>query len=303
MRFEILGPLRCGSGRPAVDLSRRREGRILAALLLSANRTVPMDGLIDMLWGERPPATARQQVQNCVSSVVRRLRGTDADLFVVRTASGYLLEAVESDLDAAVFETEVARARSLAGTGDRAAAAQLLRTALGRWRGRVLAGIDLGPFTPAAVRLEELRLTAMEQRFDLEMELGRGNEILADLAEAVGTHPVRERIVGQFMLALAGSGRTAEALEVFRDTRRVLRDSIAVEPSRDLHAVQVAILQGTSDAGLDAEAATAQTQHQLLMTAVAAAERARRRLELVLLGARELTVTGHRDPQADSPHA
>jgi DNA-binding SARP family transcriptional activator len=169
MQFEILGPLRCAVAPQGVDLSRRREGRILAAMLLSQHQVVGMDQLVDLLWRDNPPATARQQVQNCVTGLVRLSRAARLPLVLASTKSGYQLDVRREDLDATAFEEDVAGARRLVAAGDRASAAELLRSAVGRWRGKVLVGLDLGQFAPAAVRLEELRLKAVEQRFDLEL--------------------------------------------------------------------------------------------------------------------------------------
>lgn len=284
MLFEILGPLRCGVAPQGIDLPRRREGRILAALLLCAGRVVAMHNLVVLLWGERPPATARQQVQNCVTNLVRALRAAGVDLPLERTDVGYQVCVDTGDLDAAQFEAEVTRAGRLLRAGDQAAAAAALRVAVGRWRGPVLQGIELGPFGPAAVRLEELRLKAVEQRFAIELQLGRNEEVLADLAEAVGANPYRERLVSQYMVALAGAGRVAEALAVFHRTRRILRSEYAIEPGRHLQAAQLSILR--DGPGPPGRGQLPVEQHQRLVAAIADAEAARQRLEVVLREAR-----------------
>jgi DNA-binding SARP family transcriptional activator len=284
MRFEILGPLRCTVGPPDMDLSRRREGRILAAMLLSQHHIVGMDQLVDLLWRDNPPATARQQVQNCMTGLVRLSRAGPRPLALTSTESGYRLEVRRDELDASAFEDDVAAARRLVAAGDRAAAAELLRSAAGRWRGKVLLGLDLGPFAPAAVRLEELRLKAVEQRFDLELGLGRHREVLADLAHAADSAPDRERFVGQYMVALARTGRTAEALGVFQRTRELLRAEYGIEPGADLWAVQRSIL----GADRSAPAGVRPDRHRRLLDALAAAEVARHQLEIALRDAREV---------------
>jgi DNA-binding SARP family transcriptional activator len=291
MRFEILGPLRCVGGSLDVDLSRRREGRILAALLLCRGQVVSMHRLVDLLWGENPPATARQQVQNCAAGLARLFRDRRAELPLRRTESGYQLSIRREDLDAAAFEDEVVRAGRLADAGEHRAATALLRSTIGRWRGPVLLGIDMGVFGPAAARLEELRLKAVEQLFELELGLGRHGEVVADLAEAVGATPDRERLVGQYMVALARTGRTAEALTVFHQTRRLLRQEYAIEPGRELQAIQVSILRDGSimDTPTWPAGESVADRHRRLLDAVARAETARYELELALRGVRGLT--------------
>jgi DNA-binding SARP family transcriptional activator len=309
MQFEILGPLRWAA-RPDLDLSRRREGRILAVLLLSSRQVVAMHQLIDLLWRDSPPVTGRQQVQNCVTGLVRLFRDSRTALTIVSTESGYQLSVDREELDATVFEDEVAAARRQVAAGNDPGAIELLRSAIGRWHGPVLLGIDLGLFGPATTRLEELRLKAVEQLFDLELGLGRHREVMADLAQAAGANPDRERLVGQYMLALARTGRTAEALAAFQRTRRLLRQEYAIEPGRELRAVHLSILRegiGAQAAEPSASAAPdpAVDRHRWLRDAVAAAEAARQQLELALRDARDVThdapVIGHRVTAAAQP--
>ena len=288
MRFEILGPMRSHGGLVDLNLARRREGRILAVLLLSARQVVSMDRLVDLLWGDSPPATARQQVQNCVTSLVRLFRDNHAELPLRRTHSGYEMDVRREDLDATAFEDEVERGRRMAQAGCHTAAVALLRSAIGRWRGQVLQGTELGLFSARAARLEELRLEAVEQLFDLELGLGRHGDVVADLALAVAAAPDRERLVGQYMTVLARTGRSAEALAVFQRTRRLLREEHAIEPGRDLQAIQLSILD---ECGAPARASE-EDQHHRLLSAMALAETARQQLELALRGAREYTRAG-----------
>ena len=285
MQFEILGPMRSQVGSVDLNLARRREGRILAVLLLSSRQVVSLDRLIDLLWGENPPATARQQVQNCVTNLVRLFRDVHADLPLRRAHSGYALDVRREDLDATVFEDEVERARRLAESGCHPAAIAQLRSATGRWRGQVLLGTDLGLFHPRAARLEELRLEAVEQLFHLELGLGRHNEVVADLALAVAANPERERLVGHHMIALARTGRAAEALAVFQRTRRLLHQEYAIEPGQDLRAIQLSILRDTAVPPPAGE--SSDEQHHRLLTAMALAETARQQLDLALRGARD----------------
>ncbi len=278
MRFNILGPLRC-SPPLGVDLLRRREGRILGGLLLAANRPVPTEQLIDLLWLRQPPPTARQQVQNCVAGLIRLFARVQAPLRVDRVGGGYLLRLSTQELDALAFEEEFTQAATAIQAGDHTGAARLLRAALGRWRGEVLLGLDMGPFQPAVVRLNELRLTATEQVFGVELGLGRHREVIADLAAAVAHQPAQENLVRHAMLALQAAGRQADALELFARTRRLLREELGVEPGPQLSAVHTGILTAAGPAGADHGG-------ESLAEIVALAEVVSRRLDQALRTAR-----------------
>jgi DNA-binding SARP family transcriptional activator len=285
MRFAVLGPLGCTPDLP-VNVSRRREGRILGALLLSANHPVPTSRLIDLLWRDDPPATARQQVQNCTTGLTRLFSDAGNTLPLQRLEDGYLLRLDVDQLDALQFEREMGTAGAQAEAGRLADAARTMRTAVGRWRGDVLLGMDMGPFGPATARLDELRVHAIEQRFEIELRLGQHGEVLADLAAAVAQYPTRETLIGQYMLALSHSGRSPEALQLFRQTRRALREELGIEPGRVLHAVYAAILHSESD--------EQDGPYERLASAVVLAEAAARQLDRAIHIAREAMHPGTR---------
>jgi DNA-binding SARP family transcriptional activator len=162
MRYCILGPLWIDND---LKLSEgRREARILAALLLSANRAVSIDGLVDLLWPTLPPATAHKQARNCAASLDRLLVASGA-AGLRRVPNGYLLRVKPAELDALQFEHAVEQARAARARADQAAALDLLRSALDLWRGDVLSGMALGRFEPLARRLAELRRTALAEYF------------------------------------------------------------------------------------------------------------------------------------------
>jgi DNA-binding SARP family transcriptional activator len=240
MRYGILGPLWIEND---LGLAKGREAGILAALLLSSNRPVLLDTLVDLLWPTSPPTTARQQVRNCAASLDRRLRRGGRD-GLLRVTNGYLLELRPAELDALLFEQAMEEGRSAMSRGDPQHAADALRHGLDLWRGGVLGGLVLGPFQPQAVRLSELRLTAMEEYYDAVIAQGRGGEIVSDLRLAVHEHPLRQRFVGQLMRALADSGRQTEALDLFQTTRSRLIDEYGIDPGVDLDAVYLEILRG-----------------------------------------------------------
>jgi DNA-binding SARP family transcriptional activator len=232
VEFRVLGPVEAVvEGRPAA-LPAAKPRALLAVLLLSRNRVVPVGELIAELWGDEPPETAQKALQVYVSQL-RKVLGSDR---VVTKAPGYLLRVEEGELDLDRFERLVREGRERLGEGDAGAAAATLEEALALWRG------------PApAERLEESRLAALEERLEAELELGRHGRIVPELEELVARHPLRERLRGQLMLALYRSGRQAEALELFRRTRETLVEELGIEPSPALQELERAILRHDPD--------------------------------------------------------
>jgi DNA-binding SARP family transcriptional activator len=237
VEFRILGPLEvCEQGSP-LALGGARQRALLALLLTRANEVVSTDRLIDELWGERPPKAADNALQYHVSRLRKLLASSEA---IVTREPGYLIRVGPDELDLLRFERLVEEGqRSSPET-----AARLLREALALWRGPALADVAHESFAqPEILRLEELRLVALERRIDADLALGRAAEVVAELEGLVGEHPLRERLQGQLMLALYRSGRQAEALEVYRRTRRLLADELGLEPSPALRELEQAILQ------------------------------------------------------------
>jgi predicted ATPase/DNA-binding SARP family transcriptional activator len=226
--FRLLGPLApaAGSGkRPA----------LLALLLLSANRVVSTDRLIDDLWGAEPPATAAVAIQNAISQL-RRLVGADR---IVTHPGGYELRVAAGELDVHAFERGLADA---AEATDPAAKLDHLDRALALWRGPALVDFAFEPFARAECeRLEELRVTAHEDRIDCELACGR--PVVAELKALIAEHPLRERLRAQLMLAFYSAGQQADALAVYHDTRRMLRDELGLEPGPELRRIERAILE------------------------------------------------------------
>ena len=202
---------------------------MLAQLVLRAGETVPVERLVDELWGDDPPPSAAHTVEGYVS----RLRGILQPYgpTIERRGEGYRLDLGGGDVDARDFAelVEDSAAAAAAGEHERAAALSLEGTRL--WRGPALADASLGA---EADRLEELRLRALEQRFDAELQLGRHAGVIAELRTLVGEYPHRERLVAQLMLALYRSGRHADALAAYEATRRSLGDELGLQPSADL---------------------------------------------------------------------
>jgi predicted ATPase/DNA-binding SARP family transcriptional activator len=243
VQIGMLGPLevRSDDGAPA-DVQGARLRGLLVALALRPGQLVPKASLIDWIWAEQPPADAAGALQRLVS----RLRRALPDGAIDGQPEGYRLRAAPDAVDAVRFERLVLAAGQARGQ-DAPRQARLLREALGLWRGAAMQDVglpDSGAFDAAVVRLEELRLTATEERADAEAALGRGAEMITELTDLAAAHPVRERLVGALMRALVAAGRDTEALLVYQRTRETLADTLGVDPSPGLSALHVALLRG-----------------------------------------------------------
>lgn len=242
LRFNILGPVEVMNGPTALRIPPGRQPIILSALLLEPNRVVPVDRLIDVVWEERPPATARSQVQICVSALRQLFAGLGVEQPIVTRPPGYLLRIADGQIDSQLFIAMIAEANAAAREGRLEDGVVLLRNALALWRGPALGGENGSVFRGAAVRLEEARLAALETCIDLELRLGRHHTLIAELGGLVSEHPLRERLRGQLMIALYRSGRPAEALEVYRTGWRIMVDELGLEPGEELRHLEGAIL-------------------------------------------------------------
>jgi DNA-binding SARP family transcriptional activator len=247
MRFQMLGPLRVWDGSAWSAIGAAHQRVVLAVLLAEAGRPVSVDRLVDEIWGEQPPRTARHAVQVYVRRL-RQLLGDGAEGNggrLVTRGQAYQLNTGEDDLDAATFERLVeAGTRRLSG-GELERGAAELAEALALWRGPVLSDVPAGPAVTAEVaRLDRRRLTAIEERLHALLELGRHAGVVDELQRLVEQHPLRERLYGQLMLALLRSGRRGEALAAYRQARRLLVSELGVEPGADLQRLHRAILAG-----------------------------------------------------------
>jgi DNA-binding SARP family transcriptional activator/tetratricopeptide (TPR) repeat protein len=247
--LRILGPLEFSADQGSVKLGGPRELAMLAMLALRANRMVSMDQLIDAVWAEDPPPTARSQVQTSISAM-RKVFGKAGRTDVIRTqSSGYVLSMADEDLDSTWFASLVATAHQQAAEGQEESAAETLRRALDLWRGPACDGIQSDVVRHAASVIEEARLTAIEELARLELELGRHVEVSVELQAVLVEHPWRERLYGLLMLALYRSGRQAEALGVYRRARTVLTTEVGIEPGQELRDLERAVLN--RDSSLD----------------------------------------------------
>ena len=253
LQFRILGSLEVWRDGAIVDLGPRKQRAVLALLLLNANRVVPTERLIDDLWGETPPETARSALQVYVAALRKALRGERSAL---RTSvPGYVLDVEPGALDLDRFTALRAEAQA---TDDEERRAGLLREALELWRDTPLADLSDEPFVATAVaRLEEQRLEALEQRIDADLALGRHAALVSELEALVAEQPYRERPRAQLMLALYRSGRQADALRAYQTARRTLADELGLEPGPELRELEAAILR--HDARLSPNGSTAPT--------------------------------------------
>ena len=234
--FRLLGTLEVRDGTQPVVLRGRKQRALLAVLLLHAGEWVSSDVLVDALWGEDAPRTARAALQNYVAQLRRAL---GAELIDSREG-GYELLVPKEQIDLCRFERLVGAGRTARGEER----LEKLREALALWRGPPLADLAYEPFaSPEAVRLEELRVSALEELIDAELALGAGPELVEKIEALVAENPFRERFPAQLMLALYRAGRQAEALEVYQRTRRRLLDELAIEPGTALRELEQAILR------------------------------------------------------------
>ena len=240
MDFRLLGGLEVWEGGRQVALGGGKQRAVLALLLLHANEVLPTDRLIDELWEEDPPEAARKALQVYVARL-RKALGADR----IRTHEpGYVLELAPEQLDVTRFERLVKEALELRAAGEDARAATVLREALALWRGPPLADFTYQSFARTEIaRLEELRLTALEERVDADLALGHGSDLVGELEVLVTEHPYRERFRGQLMLALYRAGRQVEALALYQETRKLLVDELGIEPGPALQRLEGAILR------------------------------------------------------------
>ncbi|WP_238419300.1 AfsR/SARP family transcriptional regulator [Streptomyces taklimakanensis] len=217
-------------------------------LLLEIDRVIEAPRLIQAIWGESPPATARSQIRICVSSLRRQFAAGGVAATIETHKTGYRLRAPAEETDLHLFGDLLARTRAQARVTDRESTVRMFREALGLWRGPIGAGLDSPLLESIALKYHEDRYSALEDCFELELELGNHRKILGELARHVAEHPFRETLAAQLMLALFRSGRTADALALFRKTRRMFCDELGIEPGERLRSIERFIL-GDATAG------------------------------------------------------
>lgn len=240
LEFRVFGPLQALSGGETVELGSPRQRTTLAVLLLEANKVVPVSQLVDALYGDDWPSTARSQIQIQISSL-RRLFGAVGHPNLIEThPQGYRLAAEPTTIDRQRFEDLVRVAR---GARDPELAVGPYREARRLCAGPALQGLSGLVIESAARRLDEVGLDVVEEWIDVELTLGRHHELVGELAGLVEQNPLRERLRGQYMLALHTCGRTADALQSYQHGRAALIRDLGLEPGDQLQQLHGAILR------------------------------------------------------------
>ena len=238
MEYRVLGPLEVAGESGPVALGGPKQRSVLAHLLLTPNELVATDTLIDAVWDGAPPAAARGTLQAYVSNLRKAL----GPARIEGRTGGYVLHVDPVEVDSNRFEQLVHDARKRAGDPQRSSA--LLHQALGLWRGAPFGDLaDEEMLRLEGVRLEELRMQALEERLVVDLEVGAHNELVGELEGLVRTHPLRERLWAHLMLALYRAGRQGEALETFMRMRQVLAEQLGIDPSPELRALHERILR------------------------------------------------------------
>jgi WD40 repeat protein/DNA-binding SARP family transcriptional activator len=244
VRFAVLGPLEVSREEDPIPLGGPKQRIVLAHLVLSANQVVSAERLIDALWGEDLPEDPKSTLRVYVSRI-RSSLGLDA---IEARAPGYLLKAARSEVDALRFEDLLGEAR--ANGREPRATDRILGEALTLWRGPALADLASEPSLEGEIaRLEELRLQAIEEKMAAEIELGHHAHVVAQLESLTRSHPLRERLAGELMLALYRSDRQAEALAAYERARTILAEELGIDPSHELRQLHERILR--QDPGLE----------------------------------------------------
>jgi DNA-binding SARP family transcriptional activator/tetratricopeptide (TPR) repeat protein len=240
MQARILGSLQLEEGGRRILIGGVRQRAVLVSLMLHANEVVPSEQLLVDLWGEDSPPGA----VNALQAAISRMRRALPPGRLITKAPGYALRIFPEELDVSQFEQLVSEGREALAAGVPAQAARTLSQALSLWQGPALADFRYEPFAQAEIaRLEELRLTCLEERIEADLALGSASVLIAELRQLVSEHPVRERFRGQLMLALYRDGRQTEALEVYREFRSVLQEELGLDTTPLLRKLEAAILR------------------------------------------------------------
>ncbi|MFJ9638411.1 AfsR/SARP family transcriptional regulator [Streptomyces sp. NPDC101178] len=243
LRFTVLGPVRAWRGAEALPSGSPQQRALLAALLLREGRTATANELIDAFWGEDPPSQAKATIRTYASRL-RKILGQET---LVSESGGYALRTGRGALDLTLAQDLAVEAEKARAGGNRLQARTLINKVLGLWDGEALASVP-GPYAEnQRTRLEEWRLQLTEARLDLDLEVGSHAEAVSELTALTAAHPLRERLRELLMVALYRSGRQAEALAVYADTRRLLAEELGVDPRPELAQLQQRILRADEE--------------------------------------------------------
>ena len=257
MELRLLGPLEVVADGASVPLGGAKQRSVLAVLALEANRVVSTDRLIAGVWGEDAADGARRSLQVYVSNLRLAFQEATQRRLIETRAPGYVLEVDEDEVDLHRFRRDATEGRRLLEEGRAGEAVTALDAALGRWRGEVLSDLAFEPFASAGAldHLVEQRLTAVEDRIEAGLALGRHDELVPEIEELVAAHPLRERPWGQLMVALYRSGRQADALRAYGRARDTLVEELGIEPGPALRELESRILDQDPDLGAGARPA------------------------------------------------
>ncbi|WP_143590712.1 AfsR/SARP family transcriptional regulator [Thermoactinospora rubra] len=244
MDFRLLGPVEVSANGRLVPLGGAKPQALLAALLLDHGRVVPISHLIDVLWPQNPPDTARAVIQTYVKTLRQSLRRHGIHEAILTRSPGYMARIPPNSLDLHVFEQLVTQAHASA---DLEKKSELLGKALALWRGPAMAGLDHTLLAGEAARLNELRLSTTEERIAVDMALGRHELLLPELTALVERHPTNERLRAHHLVCLHEAGRVAEALASYRRGRDLMVQELGIEPGPELARLHSAILRGDAE--------------------------------------------------------
>ncbi|HET9139880.1 AfsR/SARP family transcriptional regulator, partial [Actinophytocola sp.] len=245
MEFSILGPVRCEHDGRTVELGGRQRRCVLAVLLLQAGQVVPLDRMVELVWGD-PPVAWRNAVQTHISRL-RKVLAVDPSVRIDARPPGYVLHAEPHRVDLLRFRALVAEAGRIS---DLDRSGELLREALTHWAGRPLADVVASePLRRLCTSLEEEWLAAVRQRLTVDLRLSRHAAVLGELADLAHAHPTHEGLAELWVLALYRCGRQADALAALQRIRARLVEELGIEPGPALRTLQQRILR--ADPGLE----------------------------------------------------
>lgn len=246
VRFRVLGPVEAYDGQTCLSLGGAKPRLLLAALLSEPDRVLPAERLIDILWGDDPPKTARALIHTYVKTLRHALNQPGGEVIVTRPP-GYMVRVGPDELDSVAFERLVTAGREAARAGDREQAVHHFHAAEALWQGAAYGGIGESVLATEAARLETLRLAAVEERITVEMALDRAAELVGELTALVGVHRTHERLRARLMVVLYRLGRQADALATYHDGRNELVEQLGIDPGPELQRVHDAILRADPD--------------------------------------------------------
>lgn len=246
LRFDVLGPLQVKREDQLLEVRAPMQLALLAVLLIDAGEVVTDEQLIEELWRGNPPVSAANTLQSLVLRLRRRL-AEDNSQILIRRPSGYQLEMDDAQVDSFRFIELAEQGRQMASRGCAEEASALIVEALSMWRGNAFGDVPSTPAVQAeALRLGEARLATIEQRIDLDLQLGRQAALIGELRRLVLEYPMHEGLWSRLMLSLHREGRRVEALDVYQQVRKMLAQEYGMEPGPGLTQIQMEILEADS---------------------------------------------------------